>query len=70
MFAPAKVPSAIIEALYRQSAMAVQNASVRERLAKLGVDPMILSAAAFERLVREEVATNTRIAAAVGIKAN
>jgi hypothetical protein len=43
---------------------------VRERLAKLGVDPMILSAAAFEKLVREEVATNTRIAAAVGIKAN
>ncbi|HEY4403188.1 MAG TPA: tripartite tricarboxylate transporter substrate-binding protein [Xanthobacteraceae bacterium] len=70
MFAPAKVPSAILETLYRQSAVAVQNASVRERLAKLGVDPMVLSAAAFEKLVREEVSTNTRIAAAVGIKAN
>lgn len=70
MFAPARVPSAILDALYRQSAAAVQNASVRERLAKLGVDPMILSATAFQKLVREEVATNTRIAAAVGIKAN
>jgi tripartite-type tricarboxylate transporter receptor subunit TctC len=70
MFAPAKVPAAILDALYRQSAAAVQNASVRERLAKLGVDPMILSAAAFQKLVREEVVTNTRIAAAVGIKAN
>jgi tripartite-type tricarboxylate transporter receptor subunit TctC len=70
MFAPARVPSGILDALYRQAAAAVQNASVRERLAKLGVDPMILSAAAFQKLVREEVVTNTRIATAVGIKAN
>jgi tripartite-type tricarboxylate transporter receptor subunit TctC len=70
MFAPAKVPSSIVDVLYQQSAMAVQSPAVREKLAKLGVDPMILSPSGFETLVREEVATNTRIAAAVGIKAN
>ncbi len=42
----------------------------RERLAKLGVDPMILSAVAFQKLVRDEVVANTGIAAAAGIKAN
>jgi tripartite-type tricarboxylate transporter receptor subunit TctC len=70
MFAPAKVPAAVLDTLYRQSATAVQNPAVREKLAKLGVDPMILTPAAFAKLVREEVATNTRIATAVGIKAN
>jgi tripartite-type tricarboxylate transporter receptor subunit TctC len=70
MFAPAKVPAPILGTLYKQSAAAVQNPSVREKLAKLGVDPMVLSDAAFAKLVREEVATNIRIAAAVGIKAN
>jgi tripartite-type tricarboxylate transporter receptor subunit TctC len=34
------------------------------------VDPMILSAAAFQKLVREEVVTCTRIATAVGLKAS
>jgi tripartite-type tricarboxylate transporter receptor subunit TctC len=70
MFAPAKVPASVLDTLYRQSATAVQNPAVREKLAKLGVDPMILTPAAFAKLVREEVATNTRIATAVGIKAN
>jgi hypothetical protein len=31
---------------------------------------MILSAAAFDKLVREKVALNTKIAAAAGVKAN
>jgi tripartite-type tricarboxylate transporter receptor subunit TctC len=70
MFAPAKVPSSVIEALYQQSAVALRNPSVREKLSKLGVDPMILSPSAFEKLVREEISTNTRIATAVGIKAD
>ena len=51
-------------------ARAVQNPTVRERLAKLGADPMILSAAAFDKLVREKIALNTKIAAAAGVKAN
>jgi tripartite-type tricarboxylate transporter receptor subunit TctC len=70
MKGPAAGRSICVDARCRQSAMAVQNPSVRERLGKLGVDPMISSAAAFEKLVREEVSTNTRIATAVGIKAD
>ena len=48
----------------------MKNAAVQEKLAKLGVDPMVMNSAAFAALVREEVSTNTRIAAAVRIKAN
>ncbi|HLH95707.1 MAG TPA: tripartite tricarboxylate transporter substrate binding protein [Xanthobacteraceae bacterium] len=70
LFAPAKVPSAILGALYQQTAAAVKSAPVQEKLAKLGVDPMLMSSAAFAALVREEVSVNTGIAAAVGVKAN
>jgi tripartite-type tricarboxylate transporter receptor subunit TctC len=70
MFVPAKTPSAIRERLYRETQRALENPAVREKLAKLGVDPMPLSAEAFDRLVRNEVAINTKIAAAAGIRAN
>ena len=70
LFAPSKTPAPILARLHRESHEALQNPTVRERLAKLGADPMILSAAAFDKLVREEVALNTKIAAAAGVKAN
>jgi len=70
IFAPARVSPAIRAALYQQTAAALKNALVQEKLAKLGVDPMEMNAAAFDKLVREEVVINTKIAAAVGIKAD
>ena len=69
LFAPSKTPAPILARLHRDSLEALQNPAVRERLGKLGADPMILSAADFDKLVREEVALNTKIAAAVGVKA-
>jgi hypothetical protein len=60
----------IIDRLYRETARALQNPALRERFAKLGVDPMALSADAFAKLVGEEIALNRRIAAEVGLKAN
>jgi hypothetical protein len=36
----------------------------------MGVDPLVLSAPAFEKLVQGEVALNTTIATAAGVKAN
>jgi tripartite-type tricarboxylate transporter receptor subunit TctC len=70
MFAPSKTPSPILDKLYRETLNALQHPAVREKLAKLGVDPMILSAPAFQQLVRGEVAINRKIAAGAGVKAN
>ena len=70
MFAPSKTPAPILDKLYRETLKALQNPAVQERLAKLGVDPMILSASAFATLVQAEVAINTKIATAAGVKAN
>jgi tripartite-type tricarboxylate transporter receptor subunit TctC len=70
LFAPAKTPMPILQRLHAESLKATKTEAVQQRLAKLGVDPMFLSAAAFEKLVRDEVAINAKIAASVGIKAN
>ena len=70
LFAPAKTPEPILQRLHAESLKATKTEAVQQRLAKLGVDPMFLGAAAFEKLVRDEVAINAKIAAAVGIKAN
>jgi tripartite-type tricarboxylate transporter receptor subunit TctC len=70
LFAPTKTPGSILQRLHAEALKAVQTTIVQERLAKLGVDPMILGAEAFNKLVRDEVATNAKIAKAVGIKAN
>ena len=70
VFAPAKTPAAVIDRLHQETLAAAQNTAVRERLAKLGADLMLLSPAMFAQLVRDEVAINTRIAAAAGLKSN
>jgi hypothetical protein len=48
----------------------LENPTVREKLAKLGIDSMNLSEQAFAQLVREEVSLNTKIANDVGLKIN
>lgn len=70
MFAPSKTPAAVLGRLYQETYRALENPAVRQKLARLGIDPMILTSSAFDKLVREEVAINTKIAAAAGIKAN
>jgi tripartite-type tricarboxylate transporter receptor subunit TctC len=68
VFAPSKTPSAILDRFHRETAKALENPAVRERLVKLGVDPMPLTSEAFAKLVLDEIALNTKIAAEVGLK--
>ena len=70
LFAPAKTPEPILQRLHAEAAKALKTEAVQQRLKKFGVDPMPMTAAAFDKLVREEVAINNKIAKAVGIKAN
>lgn len=70
MFAPSKTPTSILGRLHQETRSALENPAVRQKLAKLGIDPMVLTSSAFDKLVREEVAINTKIATAAGIKAN
>jgi tripartite-type tricarboxylate transporter receptor subunit TctC len=70
MFAPAKTPADIRAKLYAEGAKALQSPATRERLTTLGADPMPLNSAQFEELVKTEIATNTQLVKAAGIKVN
>jgi len=43
---------------------------VRERLAKLGAEPMPMTPERFDAYVREEIAANEKIIRAAGVKGN
>jgi tripartite-type tricarboxylate transporter receptor subunit TctC len=70
VFAPAKTPADIRAKLHAEVAKALQNPATREKLLGLGADPMPLSSAQFEMLVRNEIETNTQLVKAAGIKVN
>jgi tripartite-type tricarboxylate transporter receptor subunit TctC len=70
VFVPAKTPGTIVERLHRETQKAMQTATVKSRLAELGVDPMDLPPAQFGALVEKEIVTSAALAKAAGLKPN
>ncbi len=70
VFLPAKTPADIRARLYAETAKALQHPAIREKLGGLGADPMPLTSAQFETLVKSEIETNTQLVKAAGIKVN
>jgi tripartite-type tricarboxylate transporter receptor subunit TctC len=70
VFVPVKTPAAIKEKLYQEIAKALQVPAVRDKLKNLGADPMPLSSAQFDALVKKEIETNSKIAKAANIRVN
>ena len=68
LFAPVKTPHDIVAKLHDETQKAVQVAAVQERLAKLGVEPLTMSTAEFDRYFREDVASTVKLAEAAGIQ--
>ncbi len=70
MFAPAKSPRDIINKLHSETAKALALPATREKLAKTGVEQMLMSPAEFDARVRQEIETNGAVARAAGIRPN
>ncbi len=70
MFAPAKSPRDIINKLHSETAKALALPATREKLAKTGVEQMLMSPADFDARVRQEIETNGAVARAAGIRPN
>jgi tripartite-type tricarboxylate transporter receptor subunit TctC len=68
LFVPAKTPRAIVDRLHRETAKALLEPKVRERLAALGVDPLVMSPGEFDALVEKDVALNAALVKAIGLK--
>ena len=53
---PAKTPRAVVEKLHQEAVKALQAPAVQERFKTLGVEPMPMNLAQFDKFFREDVA--------------
>jgi len=70
MFAPAKTPRAVLNRLYRETAKSLKEPDVREKMARLGAEPMDFSMPKFNAYIRDEIKSNAALVKAAGIKAD
>jgi tripartite-type tricarboxylate transporter receptor subunit TctC len=60
--APAKTPRAIIDKLHAATQKALQEPAMREKLAKLGVEPKLMSVDDFTKFVKDDIASTAQLA--------
>jgi tripartite-type tricarboxylate transporter receptor subunit TctC len=68
MWLPAKTPAPIAQKLHAATVKALGDPEVKDRLAKLGAEPMPMTMPEFETFMRKEVDDAMRLAKAAGIK--
>jgi len=70
MIAPGATPPAVIKRLNEEAIKALNNPEVKERLTKLGAEPMPMTPEGFNAFIRTEMESAARIAQAASLKAN
>lgn len=70
MFVPAKTPQPIIDRLRSETEKALKSPNVVEKFKGQGIEPMPLSPAEFDALVKKEIAANIALVKAAGLKFN
>jgi tripartite-type tricarboxylate transporter receptor subunit TctC len=65
---PIKTPRAIVDALHDQVEKALQDADVKQKLAKLGVQPDLMSVDAFDKFAKSDFAATVELAKAAHIE--
>ena len=70
MLAPAQTPRAVVQRLHAEVARALGEPDVRERLAKLGAEPMPMSPEAFDAYMRKQLVELGGMLRAAGVKGN
>ena len=68
VFVPAKTPPDIVKRLYDETQKAIADPSVKERLAKLGIEPLVMSQPEFENYFKADVMDTDALAKAAGIE--
>ena len=68
LFAPSKTPREIVDRLYREVNKVLALPNVRERLVQIGVEPLSMTPAEFDALIRKEIDVNIKIVKAAGLK--
>ena len=68
LFLPAKTPREIVDKLHGETLKALQEPKTRERLATLGVDPLVMTPNEFDAHVQKEIAINAALVKEIGLK--
>jgi tripartite-type tricarboxylate transporter receptor subunit TctC len=68
LYLPANTPRDIVNKLHNETETALRTGSVQERLAKLGVEPMPMSQAEFDKFFRNDVEANAKVVKAANIR--
>jgi tripartite-type tricarboxylate transporter receptor subunit TctC len=66
---PAKTPQSIIDKLHDATERALQEPVMTEKLAKLGIEPELMSVAAFDKFVHDDLAATVQLAKDAHIEA-
>jgi tripartite-type tricarboxylate transporter receptor subunit TctC len=69
-FVPAKTPREVVDKLYQETRKAAETDEARDKFQKLGGEPMAMSPAEFDALIRKEQKANAELVKAAGIKPN
>ena len=70
MMVPAKTPRDIVTKLYQNTRNALQSPELKERMAKIGAEPMLMTPQEFDAYIKKEIGTNAALVKAAGIKVN
>jgi len=70
MFVPVKTPRPVVEKLYQETRKAMALKSVQDKLAALGGEPMSMTPAEWDKFLQAEIAMNSDLVKAAGIKPN
>jgi tripartite-type tricarboxylate transporter receptor subunit TctC len=68
VFVPAKTPRDIVDRLHRETLKALQARKVRDKLAALGIDPMVMTPTEFDAHIEKEIAVNAALVKAIGFQ--
>ena len=66
VFVPVKTPRDIVDRLYQETQKAIADPGVKERLAKLGIEPLVMSQPEFEKYFKADVLDTEKLAKAGG----
>jgi tripartite-type tricarboxylate transporter receptor subunit TctC len=70
LFVPAGTPKEVIERLHRDTQKVLAQPGVQEKFAPQGIEPMPMSPADFDALIRKEIVSNIAFVKAAGLKFN
>jgi tripartite-type tricarboxylate transporter receptor subunit TctC len=68
LFVPAKTPPDVVAKLYQETQKAIADPTVKERLAKVGVEPLVMSQPEFQKYFEADVKSTDELAKKAGIE--